>query len=423
MKKVFIILVGIALALILVSCADSESTETSPEIPPAFSVIQKQLKLTKQTPHGESTAFSKEEFNEFLGEEVSHITVTALPKNGTLVCNGTAVLKGQTIPAEELEYMKFIPNGDIEKADFNFTCDSNGYYGNEIVCDIIYTSGINAPPVANDNCIKTVEGISCETKLDIREPNGDDYTINIITYPADGYITIDSKGSVIYTPESGFHGKDKMIYTVTDRFGEVSGNATLDIEVAENESGIYFADMAENTSHLYAHKMCEDNIMVYRYENGSYYFDPETPVTKMDFLVMMMCASNLDDGITAVADSFVDDDTGLSSGLKGYLSAAFDKGILKLNNGRFSPKEHITVSDAAFMIAAALKLPDSGASFTSSGTADAAYDAVAASVTAGIIDAPDGAVDTGAILTKSDAAKLLCRMKDYIIENNIQNQQ
>lgn len=417
MRKVLTIAVCLALILTLCACSGGETEESAAEIPPAFSILQNQLKLTKQTEKGNNAAFSAEEFQSFLGEELEYITVTKLPESGTLMCNGTEVLKGQTIPANELDYLKFIPEAESAYAGFTFTCDSAGYNGREFSCDMLFTVGVNAAPVAKDSSLKTVEGIQCIGNLDINEPNGDHYTVNVITYPTDGYITVGSEGQVVYTPESGFHGTDKMVYTVTDYFGEISAAATLNIEVAENESGIIFADMADNDAHYYAHRMCNDNVMVYRYENGEYYFDPETPVSKVDFLVMLMCVANLDNDITAVADSIIDDDTGLSSGLKGYISAAANKGLLSLENNKFSPTESVTLNDALYMTAAALNLPSSKANLTSAGD-EILQDSLAASVNAGLIENP---ADASAVLTKADVAKLLCRIEDYMSENNIQN--
>ena len=187
----------------------------------------------------------------------------------------------------------------------------------------------------------------------------------------------------------------------------------------KNPNGICFADMKDNPIHLDAYKMCNENVMVYRYENGEYYFDPDAPVSKMDFLVMVMCVSGKDSDVTAVADSIADDDSGLSSGLMGYLSQAYECGLIKLENGKFSPKSNITVADAAFMVSKALDLPFVGSNMVSA-DGDSQYNAIEASVSAGIFDMDFEAIDSNATLTKSDAARLLNRMAEYMQENNIQ---
>ncbi len=413
MKKIFIAFLCMALILSMCACSGGNE-EVSEKIPPAFTVLQNKMKMTKYSEKGSAASFSEQEFVDFLGEEFDYITVNTLPENGNLLCNGKSVLKGQTIPASDLNYLKYVPNGDSAYGFFGFNGDNMTNQANEIFCEIVFKSGENSPPVVADGVLQTVEGISCGGKLSITEPNGDSYTVNIITYPSDGFLDMDEAGNFIYTPHEGFSGGDKIVYTVTDCFGSVSSAATHKILVEENTSGIVFADMEENEAHLYAHRMCEKNVMVYRSEDGNYYFDPETPVSKMDFLVMLMCVTGLDKDITAVADSIIDDDTGLSSGLKGYLSAAYDMGLLDLQNGKFAPKENITSNDAAYMMANALKLPG-------------AVDAIASEkedvllsigISAGLFDSD---TEHSSVLTKSLAAKLLCRVEDYMVDNNIQN--
>lgn len=415
MKRLFTA-ICIVLTLFLVSCG-IKPEEKTPDRPPAFSILQKQTVLTKHNEKGENASFSETEMKNFLGEEATYITVTSLPESekGTLIFNGTAVMKGQSIPTARLEYLKFIPSVDCSGASFNFTCDGKGFYGNELGCEMVFGDEVNSPPVVSDAQLTTVGGIACEGKLSISEPNGDDYVINVITYPSDGFITVSPDGSVVYIPEEGFSGKDSMVFTVTDRFGAVSERATLSIGVEKNESGLYFADMQDDMSHIHAHKMCRDNIMVYRYEKGSYYFDPEKAVSKMDFLVMAMCVSNQNADIVAVADSAALDDDGLSSGLKGYLSAAAEKGIIRLDNGRFLPYEGVTVADAAYMISTALKLPKVKDPSVSAGDKSDLSIHISSAVNAGIIDSSN----PEKVLTKAEVAVILCRMQKYMEENNI----
>ncbi len=416
MKKLFIALCCIMLVLTLTACS-SGTEEKAPDRPPAFSILQKQLTLTKRAEKGKNAAFNEQEFLDTLGEKLTYITVTNLPnaESGALVFNGASVIKGQSIPSSQLNYLKFIPAQECTEASFNFTCDSIGYNGSEMTCFIVFGDGINSPPIATDSKISTVSGITVGGVLDITEPNGDEYEINVITYPTDGYVTFSSDGNLVYTPNEGFSGKDKLVYTVTDRFGAVSERASVNISVEENISGIRFTDMEDNLSHLYAHKMCSNDVMVYRYENGNYYFDPDLPVTKMDFLVMLMCVTGQDADIVAVADSAVSDDTALSSGLKGYLSAANEKGIIRLTNGKFSPFDEINIGEAAYMINASLKLPDVNSSSLPVGSVDKTYSALAAVKNAGIYDA----TDPTQTISKAEAAKLLCSIVDYMEENNL----
>jgi hypothetical protein len=413
MKRIIALMLTL-LSIFLASCGTEGNVEEKADRPPAFSILQKETIFRKHTEKGVDTTFSEEEFADFLGEELTYITVNALPEatSGTLVFKGQSVMKGQTIPADSLTFLKFVPNTECKTASFGFTCDSAGYFGGELSCEMTYGASVNSPPVAANGELNTASGIACTGELSITEPNGDDFTVNVLSYPKDGSVTISKDGSIVYTPESGFSGRDLLVFTVTDRYGATSDRATLSITVSENEKNLVFADMGSDPNHIFAHRMCVNDTMVYRIEDGNYYFDPEKPVSKLDFLVMMMSVSKQDADIVAVADSAATDDSGLSSGLKGYLSAANEKGFIKLENGKFLPRETVTLSDAAFMISSALKLP---AGSDKNGN----YSALASLVKAGIVKTENGAIDGGKKLTKSDVAALLCRCEEYMTKNNI----
>ncbi|MBR6563543.1 MAG: cadherin-like domain-containing protein [Clostridia bacterium] len=416
MKKRLILIILLMLTLALTACSGGGEKQDD-ALPPALSYLQGQTTLYKHEESGKTASFSKEELLDTLGEEFDSVTVTSLPESGigTLIFNGYAVTKGQTLPADSLEFLKFVPTAECKTASFCMSCDSDFFDDAELTCEIVYGDSVNSPPVALSSSADTVEGIACVSSLEINEPDGDGFTINVITYPSDGYVTVDSDGVVVYTPEEGFIGSDKLVYSVTDRFGKTSEVATLSITVAENEGGITFADMSEDARHLYAYKLCSKNIMVYRYENGEYLFDPAQPVSKLDFLVMLMSASGQDNDVLAVADSSVTDDGGLSSGLKGYLSAAAEKDIIKLDNGAFSPKSDVTVSDAAYMIASVLDLPGLDSESILSGESDRSFASLIAVTDAGIFDVAEPAQT----LTKGDTAEILCRVLDYMRENNM----
>ncbi len=416
MKKIVSTLF-LLLSLFLVSCAGGATEGSAPERPPAFSILQKDQKLKKHTEKGESASFSESDFTSLVGESMTYITVTNLPspESGSLIFSGTAVTKGQSLPSSQLEYLRFVPAIECKNATFTFTCDSEGFSGNELTCELVFGDSKNLAPVATDSTLSTVEGIAVTGKLDIDEPNGDGYTVNVITYPESGYVSIKDDGSFCYTPVEGFSGKDSLVFTVTDDYGEISSRAKVSISVEENTSGIVFSDMDGDDRHVYAHKLCSNNTMVYRKENGVFYFDPDETVSKIDFLVMMMCVAKQDSEIVAVADSAVDDDLGLSSGLKGYLSAASDRGLLLLENGKFSPRAELTKADAAYMIASSLSLPGA----VSAGQNDAKRLAITAVVKAGLMDTENGTVEPTATLTKAEVAEILCRFEEYMSKNNM----
>ncbi len=416
MKKPIIILLTLIMLFSFCACTSESEIQKAPDRPPALSLLQKQTTLIKQGEKGESTSFARSEFENILGETVNYITVTELPESklGALMFNGTSVTKGQTLPANSLEYLKFVPNSDCKSAFFGFTCDSATFDGRELKCELVFKDGANSPPIASDSEINAVSGITCEGNLKISEPDGDSYTVNVVAYPTDGFIDIYDDGRIVYTPKDDFSGSDRLIYTVTDRFGAVSERATLKFSVEKNDTHLVFADMQNDMNHIYAHRMCRDDVMVYKYVDGNYIFEPEKEVSKVEFLVMLMRVAQQDTDIIAVADSVITDDNGLSSGLKGYISAAAENGMIRLNNGEFAPYDPITVSDAAYMISAALGLPKIN-SESASANGEGAMSALISATNAGFF----ANAEPSRVLTKAESAKLLCLVEDYMEENNM----
>ena len=88
---------------------------------------------------------------------------------------------------------------------------------------------------------------------------------------------------------------------------------------------------------------------------------------------------------------------------------------IKLDNGSFSPNESITVADAAYMIASVLKLPGVDSESVSSGESDKTFASLLAATNAGIFDT----AEPTQTITKSECAEILCRIDDYMTENNM----
>ncbi|MEW5824719.1 MAG: IPTL-CTERM sorting domain-containing protein [Pseudomonadota bacterium] len=61
------------------------------------------------------------------------------------------------------------------------------------------------------------------------DPNGDSLTVTGYTQPANGTVTIDADGNLVYTPNAGFQGVDTLTYTVSD--GNSTATATVTITV------------------------------------------------------------------------------------------------------------------------------------------------------------------------------------------------
>lgn len=402
MKRFLCLFFALILAFSLVACTGGGEEEE--KLPPAFGILSKQLTLRKYAESGKYVGFTAAEFERLYGTDVESITVASLPEEseGRLMYGGANVLVGQCIPADKLGFLRFAPADGAKNAAFRFTGQAQGFAGREISCVIDVGTGSNLAPAAIDGSVETASGIPVFGRLDVTDPEGDALEFSVVSYPRGGELRLKSDGSFVYYPTADYSGEDALVYTATDKYGNASRTAKLTLSVAENTSGLCFADMADDAAHYAAYRMCGENVMTYRRESCSYYFDPDTPVSRAEYLVMIMSACGADNALTAVADSAASDDTGLSSGIKGYITAAAEKGIIRLENGKFRPHDTVTASEAAFTAARLLDL--------------SGEDTLAAAIKAAVIPA---GTDGKKQLTKRDAAYILASAADYMTQSGM----
>jgi len=100
---------------------------------------------------------------------------------------------------------------------------------------------VPSPPVANDDKQTT----KSNTPVDILILDNDrpgltnsplvPSSVEILTQPKHGTITIDANGKVVYTPNHGYVGEDDFTYRVKDELGFWSNVATVTITVVAND--------------------------------------------------------------------------------------------------------------------------------------------------------------------------------------------
>ena len=76
----------------------------------------------------------------------------------------------------------------------------------------------NNPPVAIDDLAITDEdtAVAIVVLADDSDPEGHDFAIDTTTDPANGTITVNSDGTITYTPNPGFTGVDTFTYTICE---------------------------------------------------------------------------------------------------------------------------------------------------------------------------------------------------------------
>lgn len=408
----------LSLCLLLVTgCSAGETNDSSAPLSPALEQLREETALVRCTANYEDLAFSKADFCDLTGEGTEYIVVNSLPEAGLLMLNGTAVIAGQTLPVSSLDYLKYVPSAKAGNTEVSFTFTSNapGWENLELTCTVAVLENENFPPAVEDCTEETYASVACFSDILASDPNGDEITYKVTVYPRHGSIEIEN-GTAVYRPEVGFTGEDSFSYIATDYYGASSAEGTVNFSVVENESGIYFSDLADSPIHNAAIRLCESDVMTYQMKDGEYVFLPEETVSKIDCLVMMMCLLGQTEIVTAVTDTEAMDDGSLSAGKKGFLQAAIQSSAVYLENGAFKPEEAVTSADAAYMAMRLLGLPTLSAKqeFADLESTPAwACTALVSADSAGILEAEDGLLSAGKVLTREDVARVLDNMLKY----------
>ena len=153
----------------------------------------------------------------------------ALPLSVTAVFNGPA--NGVANIRNGL-FIDYTPNSNFSGQDqFNYTItDSGGLTATATV--LLEVSGVNDPPVAQNDAVTTPENIEIEINVlaNDSDPEDDPLTISSVANPVNGSAVNSGGGIIIYTPNTNFFGSDAFEYTVSDGNGG-SDTATAVINV------------------------------------------------------------------------------------------------------------------------------------------------------------------------------------------------
>ena len=151
------------------------------------------------------------------------IIIEDLPTNGQVTVSSGMV--------------NYTPAANFSGSD-SFTykvADSNGEYTNVATVTII-VGPVNDFPTANNDIISTAEDQEVEFAVVNNDTDTEDCTVSastieIVNQPTNGTLSLNTSGTLTYTPSGNFNGEDTLQYTVTDSSGYRSNAATVTITV------------------------------------------------------------------------------------------------------------------------------------------------------------------------------------------------
>lgn len=385
-----------------------------------------QTELTHNVLIGSTLQFSAQEFSALNADDsLSAITITALPDRscGVLSIGSQPVDKNTVIRLSALDGLRFqaMNAPTAEQTTFSFVPTfSSGGQGDAVTFHIHLLKEHNQAPIAENMSLSTYKNIPVTGFFQAVDAEGDPLTFQITHSPARGSVTAAEDGTnrFVYTPYENKVGKDSFTYVAVDSAGNLSNPAKVSVRIEKAATTVTYADMGANAAHKAAVRLAEEGLFVGESVNGNYFFSPETPVSRSQFLSMAMSVAGLDPLAQVTMTGFADD-TAIPTWAKGYVSSALKAGVIsgtRDNEGRivFSPHAPITRAEATVILNDLLGVSDvSVQTWSALGvTADTkehwALQAVANLTGAGVL--PDGhttleMLDAG--LTRADVAEML----------------
>ncbi len=274
------------------------------------------------------------------------------------------------------------------------------------------TEAVEGAPSAQDIQFATYRNIPYQGQLLASDSEGEDLTFALAEEPKKGSVTIEG-ANFTYTPKETAVGADRFTYTAADSSGNISTPATVTVTIEKTKSGVTYADTEGSTAALAAQTLAEAGIFTGAKIGGQYYFEPESEVTRGEFVAMVLETAGRE--VTAVTMTGFCDDEAIPTWAKAYAAAGVADGILQgkptAEGVAFRGTETITFGEAATVLDRVLDLGDvelevwyADREAVPSWAAQAVGNMEAVSV---LPTASFGSLDLETAVTRADAARML----------------
>ena len=383
---------------------------------------------------GQVISFSAEDFpvsGGSGGTALAAITLKTLPDIGAgmLTVGGQPLTEGALVDASALSGLQFqaLPTPSVNETAFTFLPSfTTGETGEEVTVTLYLLTEANEAPIARNMDLSTYKNVAITGWFDAEDGEGDSLTLQLTSTPARGAVTVAEDGSsqFVYTPYENKTGKDSFTYVAVDPAGNVSPEAKVSIQIEKPDTKVTYADMEGNPAHKASIRLAEEGIFVGSYVNGSYFFDPDQPVSRAEFLTMAMAATGLEPLEDVTLTGFYDDEA-IPTWAKGYVSSALKAGAIQGSLDQegqpvFGSGETVTQGEATVMLDNLMGILDVPAEvFASESGGHWAGQAAANLSASGVIHGGDDSAQAMADpLTRADVAELLDGAMDVMADQD-----
>lgn len=383
---------------------------------------------------GQVISFSQEDFALSTSDKatLTAVTLDSLPDPGAgiLTIGGQPLAEGTVVDASALSGLRFqsLPAPTVTQTSFTFTPSlTSGADCGQTTVTLYLLAEENQAPIARNMDLSTYKNVAITGYFDAVDTEGDLLTFQLTSTPARGAVTLAEDGSsqFVYTPYENKTGKDSFTYVAVDPAGNTSPEARVSIQISKADTKVTYADMEGNSAYKASIRLAEEGIFVGQYVNGNYFFDPDRPVTRAEFLTMAMAVSDLEPLNDVILTGFADDGT-IPTWAKGSVSAALKAGVIqgsKDENGApiFGAASSISRGEATVMLNHLLNISDVPAQVFAPQEENVhwARQAAANLAASGVIR-PENASSAAlsSALTRADVAELLDGAMDVLAARN-----
>ncbi len=207
--------------------------------------------------------------------------------------------------------------------------------------------------------IRTYRDIPGQGQFLASDPEGDEMTFSLVDEPRKGSVVVEGN-NFTYTPDEGITGSDRFTYTATDSQGHVSAPAKVSVTIDKTRSGVTYADMEGRSAARAAQALAEKGIFTGGKIGDLYYFQPDQPVSRSEFLAMALEMAGRE--VTRVTMTGFSDDASIPTWAKAYAAAGAADGVIRgsatAEGVAFRGEETVTFNEAATILDRVLDLGD-----------------------------------------------------------------
>lgn len=303
--------------------------------------------------------FTMEDFAQ--EEELVGICITGLPEadTGTVMLGSRVLRTGDILTAGQVTQMTFSPLRT--ETDQTAVVTYLPIFKNRVAPAATATLSIRGKqdnaPIAEDSAVETYKNLPNEGTLKVSDPEGQAMTYSLTRNPRRGSVELRADGTFLYTPKKNKVGVDSFTFTATDPAGNVSREATVTVNILKPGSSAQYTDTVGSSCRFAAEWMKNTGLFVGEQIGGQSCFRPSQPVSRGEFITMMVKSLNIPLDEDAAFTGFTDD---APAWLRPYLAAAMRAGLtagIPLNDqSALGVDETVTGAEAAVMLQNALDL-------------------------------------------------------------------